>query len=528
MSTFQRRLSHEGSGVPGTVSVDDDGLRVPASQGGVIDVLFDGRRVWSVAPGDHSKESGGGYVRVRWPRPLRRFLDGVTRVTLREHRSGDVLFDGEHRFGSRPERVRVVDDAGRALMVDKVGHLEHPFEASDTAAVESLLDRLGDAFEILHAECQLPAFLAYGALLGAVREGKLIGHDSDIDISYLSRYDNPLDVGLESFRIQRAMRRHGFEVRRFSSGTFKIRFPISGGIVQAVDIFAGFMCEGRLHVMPRLRVPLRRSDIVPLGRAELEGRGFPAPADPERFLAAAYGEHWGVPDPSWRPEAEASTRRWFDGWTRGLRTHRDQWESSFGPAARGPVAEEPSPFARWVAEREAAPIHVVDVGSGAGRDAVWLARAGHRVTALDYAYNAVACGRQAAGERSAPVAFEFFNLYELRQVLATGARLARLDDPVVLCGRLVVDAVEDEGRENFWRLARMALRPGRRLYLEFRTGGRRGRRGPAGLFVRPLRAETVVGEIEAYGGAVEHWERVRVGDASGDPGPHGCRLVARW
>ncbi|MGH3319967.1 MAG: class I SAM-dependent methyltransferase [Streptosporangiaceae bacterium] len=532
MASFRQQLSYVARDSGASAAVDDDGLRLPAGQRGVVDVLFDGRRVWSVAAEGGAAREPRMPLRVRWPGPLRRFLGGPTRVTLRDHGSGDVLLDREHRFGTGTRRINVADAEGRPLVVDKVGHLEHPFEAADSAALGSLLDRLGEVLRVLHDEGGVPAFVAYGALLGGVREGRLIGHDSDIDLSYLSRHAHPLDVARESYHLQRVVRRHGFEIRRFSAADFKVRFPIADGTTRGVDIFGAFVCEGVLHAMPRLRVPLRRSDIVPLGEIELEGRAFPAPADPERFLAAAYGEHWRVPDPSWRPEPEPSTRRWFDGWTRGLRSHRDHWERSFGRAAgrapHRPPPVEPSTFARWVADHESPPRHVVDVGAGDGRDALWLARAGHRVTGLDYAYAAVGRGREAARRGSLPVSFEFLNLYELRQVLAAGARLAHSDEPVVLCGRHVVDAVEEGGRENFWRLARMALRPGGRLYLEFRTGARRHVPGPGGRFVRPLQPDLVVREIESHGGAIEQREPVRVDAAPGKSGPDGCRLIARW
>ena len=36
--------------------------------------------------------------------------------------------------------------------------------------------------------CGLEAYLNYGALLGAVRDGAMIAHDSDTDVCYLSQH----------------------------------------------------------------------------------------------------------------------------------------------------------------------------------------------------------------------------------------------------------------------------------------------------------------------------------------------------
>lgn len=507
-------------------SVDDAGLLLPWACG-TVDVLFDGQRVWSV-PGPGVGASGGGPVGVHWPGPLRRFLDGVARVTLREHVSGRVLFDDECRFGSSGDRIRVVDAAGRPLAVDKIGHLDRPFGSSEPAAVASLLDQVAEILAILRDECALPAFLAFGALLGAVREGRLLGHDNDIDLSYLSGHEHPLDVARESYRIQRVMKRHGFGIRRFSTADFKVTFPICDGSVCAVDIFGGFMCEDLLHVMPRLRVPLRRHDIVPLSKVHLEGRAFPAPADPATFLAAAYGPDWRVPDPAWRPQPNPLTRRRFDGWTRGLRTHRDPWEHYNGSGG-DPATQDPSAFARWVLERERQPTHIVDVGSGPGRDALWFARSGHRVTALDYTYAAVERGGKAATRHGLPATFEFFNLYELRQVLAVGARLARGAGPPVMYGRLVPNTLADRGRDALWRLASMALRGGGRLYLEFWTDAGNGpARRPGKPFLRPLDLAVTRQEIEAHGGTVEHQEPGNELEPFLARRSGTCRLVVRW
>ena len=500
-SSQPRSHGHDAS----AVSIHDDGFDLFQGHT-IVDVFFDGQRIWSVAPASQGQPLGDETVRVRWPKPLRRFLHGVTRITLREHATGDLLLDHEHQFGTSVERVSVADREGRPLAVDKIGHLERPFDSSDDRVLASLLDQVQEILRILREECALSAFIAFGALLGAVREGKLLGHDNDIDISYLSKYQHPLDVGRESFEIQRAMRRHGFEVRRFSAADFKVRFTVADGSVEAVDIFGGFRCEELLYIMPRLRVPLRDADIQPTRDVELEGRSLPGPAQPEKFLAVAYGEKWRVPDPTWRPRPDPYARRRMDGWTRGLRAHRDYWEGYYLRKNREEATEAVSDFARWVIDREKVPAHIVDIGSGSARDALAFAYAGHRVTALDYAYSAVTGGNRSVAAAGLPVNVEFFNLYETRQVLATGARLAHADEPCVLYGRLIMNALEKDGRENFWRLTNMALRRGGRLYLALLTRAESESANGQGRHLRPRDPGPVIEEIQSQGGSVMHWE----------------------
>ena len=69
---------------------------------------------------------------------------------------------------------------------------------------------------------------------------------------------------------------------------------------------------------------------------------------------------------------------------RGERRHIRYWADFYATkAARVPT--EPSSFARWVAEQEPRPASLVDVGSGTGRDSLWLADQGIDVLGCDYA-----------------------------------------------------------------------------------------------------------------------------------------------
>lgn len=509
-------------------SVDADELRLPAEWGSVLDVLIDDQRVWSLTPA-RDAASGGRTRRVPWPQPLRRYLDGAARVTIREHVSGRVLFDEECRFGSADTRVRVVDAAGWPLALDKGGQLQRCFDGGSAAMVGSLLDSVEELLAVVRDHCGLPAFLSFGALLGAVREGALLGHDSDADVSYLSAYEHPTDVARESYGIERTFHRHGYTTLRFSAADFKVLVGNADGGTLGIDVFGGFVVEDWLYVLPNVRAKLPRSAIVPLGEVELEGRRLPAPADPPALLAATYGESWRVPDPSFHFEVPEETKRRLNGWLRGNIAHRPHWDQFYrGPAAAA-VPTEPSAFARWVGERESASTALVDIGSGNGRDAVWFARQGYRVTGFDYSGPALRQSRAAAKSAGVSATFEAVNLYDLRYVLATGARLAHEDGPRALYARFLPHALEDVGRHQLWRLARMALRPGGRLYLEFRT--RKDARKPHEFgkhFRRFLKPDTVVRELEARGGHVEHREEGHGLAVYRDEDPHVCRIVARW
>ena len=189
-----------GSPASSTFSVDDEGFSFSADDGEVLDPLFDDRRVWSLATDDFPPDRSA-VRRAPWPEPIRRQLDGLAKVELRTHVAGDSLGVADVQFGSGSDRVEIVDSSGRPVALTKWGRLNRTFATSDRAAVDGYLDQVEEVLEVLRADAGRPAFLAFGSLLGAVREGKLIGHDVDVDLGYFSAFDHPAYVILEGFRI---------------------------------------------------------------------------------------------------------------------------------------------------------------------------------------------------------------------------------------------------------------------------------------------------------------------------------------
>jgi SAM-dependent methyltransferase len=511
-----------------SAAVDQDGVRVGADQESVVDVLFDGQWVWSFNARRDTRQHGDQRL-AGWPVNLRPFLRGTGTVAVRERFGERVLFAGEVRFDDSDHRVRIVDGQGRPLIVDKAGDLQCGFSERGEATREALLDAIEDVLARLRDEGGVDAFLAFGALLGAVRDGRFIPHDSDADVAYLSRHRSPVDVARESFALERAMIRAGYWTWRFSSADFKVIVPDPEG-GRAIDVFAGFVVDGTFYLMPEVHA--RNFDegvILPLGEVELEGRRIVAPAAPEKLLEITYGPHWRVPDPSFKFETPHWVRRRLDGWTRGNTINRGHWWPFYFGQAQATVSGQPSPFAEWVHEREPAGAAIVDIGSGTGRDSLWFARQGHDVLGLDYIPAATDRAGKAAREEGLPARFHTFNLYDLRQVLATGGELAHRDEPPTLYARFLVHAIEDAGRHALWRIASMCLRRGGRFYLEFRTDENATAEKVYGEHFRKyLPGDVVAEEIESWGGQVEHREEGYGMAVYKDEDPHVCRLVATW
>ncbi|CAN5599449.1 hypothetical protein BH10ACT10_BH10ACT10_04000 [soil metagenome] len=515
----------------GEIEIDTRGLVVPSSMTGAVDVLLDGQRVWSFNPDrdgtGHSER--GGHREVAWPKALVHRLDGVADVTLVDHVSREVLDEQTVRFGDATGRVAVVDAEGNPLAVDKGGRLQRDFSHTEDSARDEIMDALEQVMRDLTEKCGLQTYLMYGCLLGAIRDGHMIGHDSDADVAYLSAYTHPFDIIRECTTAIRAMKRLGWKVIKMSGANFKVWVPLPDGRRCGIDVFGSFHIGDSFYVTGSLTGELDRSALLPFGTVTLEGREVTAPARPEEVLAFTYGPQWRVPDPAFHFDHDPEDVHRMDAWFRAPRRRLRFWHDFYkGPdAAR--VPKQPSTFAPWAHGRMSADDVVLDVGAGTGRDAAYFAAQGHRVTALDFSTLGMAQTKRQREKAGGTVHVRSFNLEDLRSVLVTGARFAHRPGVRQVYARGLLDTLGPSGRDNLWRFASMVQRRGGETFLEFRTP--RSRRDPKHFgahqrtYVDPA---TVEREVAAYGGTIVHRETGRDLAPLGSENPHIARLVVRW
>ncbi len=513
-----------------SLRVDDDGIVLRGAVGleTTYDLLLNGQHVWSLQP---ARDMAA--VRTRfmapWPKALLRYLEGRAEVALREHVSGTVIDTYDHTFGGARDRaVSVVDSAGHALVLDKWGRLTKPLSAEGGQLVDELMREVVKLLDVLRDECGVPAYIAYGTLLGAIRNGQLIGHDNDIDLGYVSEHPNPVDVAREGFAVQRVLQERGWVVRRGSGARLNVRLRLSDGSMRFVDVFTSHWVNGVFFIPSDVGAPLPREAMLPLSTVDLLGWQVPAPADPEALLAATYGQNWRTPDPSFKYETPDWLSRRLAGWFGGLMKSRKHWDA-FNANAHKQVPPDPSPFARWVDEHFSSTRPMLDVGTGTARDALWFAGRGRRVLGIDYSNGAVSRAGRTSADNELPAEFETLNLYDTRAILALGARLSRAEESVDVYARFLIHALGDEGRANLFRLSSMALRREGHFFAEFRTAEDLGQPHVFGAhFRRYLDPDEVVAEIEATGGTVVRREEGRGLAPFREENPHVCRLVARW
>lgn len=157
---------------------------------------------------------------------------------------------------------------------------------------EAFLALIEEVVPILE-DCGVQPMLCYGTLLGAVREGRLLAHDDDVDLLY---FDG-------STSHEEALQKKKVLIERLQSAGCGVwdagqNFHASkNGVL--LDLFPCWIVGDRMHLMMQgfhfRDIPA--SLILPRSVVEVLGRSYPAPANPAGFLLERYGPGWSVPDP---------------------------------------------------------------------------------------------------------------------------------------------------------------------------------------------------------------------------------------
>jgi SAM-dependent methyltransferase len=168
---------------------------------------------------------------------------------------------------------------------------------------------------------------------------------------------------------------------------------------------------------------------------------------------------------------------------------------------------------------------VVELGCGAGGDAVFLASHGHTVTAVDFAPGALLRARRLATSAGVAVDFRTVNLYSVRETLTLAALLAASPGRKIVYVRRLLEDLRPTGLDNLWRTVRALARNGSVCYLEFQTDGdpaELDKQGPPGQYF--VDAAEVAAEAIARGATIVHREEV---ESTVDQ-PGACRMILEW
>jgi SAM-dependent methyltransferase len=410
---------------------------------------------------------------VRWPIGLHLRLPelSATRISLLGPRADEEEFV-IHDFGGARRWSGEVDTWGRPLRINKWGWFG--IELRDRSDAEKAA-ALSDAQQLVSEldAWGTPAWIVGGTLLGAVRNGRLIDHDDDIDLAYLANSQDPHDVALESFQIEHLLANLGWRTLRFTGAHFqatRVRSPEAPGI--HIDIFSAFFSDDLINQPFHIRGPFAREQLLPLRRVTLQGVDLPAPRDIDGWLTLNYGDRWRTPDPGHRLVTPATTRWLFSGWFGQYLQHYEYWTDRYGRVPP-PTPPPASACADWLLSRLAPGTPVIELGCGLGADARVLADNGYPVLATDYASvsgNSLELPEQ--GLKTARL-----NAADPRDLMRVAAAARIRGRPVHVHSRNVMEQLQASARRDLLN-AFLLFPPGSTFSMSVRVGQRANDTGP--------------------------------------------------
>ncbi|MGF0117735.1 LicD family protein [Promicromonospora sp. Marseille-Q5078] len=197
-----------------------------------------------------------------------------------------------HRLADEVNRAGEALGASRAVLtrhgIVDVGGLR--------ARSDEYIATIEHAAEVL-ASCGYPTMLAYGTLLGAVRERDFLAHDDDVDLMVPLVAADRAAGETELAELRRGLQEKGWKVSRPNSYTnFHLHDPQTR---LHVDVFPLFV-DGESTTLHMEKMRLRSiptSIVMPPRTLSFKGHDLLVPAQPEAFLEERYGEGWSVADP---------------------------------------------------------------------------------------------------------------------------------------------------------------------------------------------------------------------------------------
>lgn len=344
------------------------------------------------------------------------------------------------------------------------------------------------------------SFLCYGSLLGAVREGGLIGHDLDFDCAYVSDCVDGRAAARELVDIAFDLIDGGFHVVGKRT-CLAISDDESGG--DKVDLFHVYFDESDEICFPfgvAGTSSFRREHLGELRSVEFAGSTALIPEGAERLVEHTYGETWRVPNPGFRWKTDR-TRSARAGILREPQVEEIYWADFYSRAS----FTTGSSFADLVLAQSGIPESVVDFGCGDGRDAFAMARSGRSVVGLDRSHvglrHAAAFAlQQGLGDRARFELCDVNDLDRVRTMIEEQRQVAAdrsVDGSLLFYLRFFLHSIAEDTQRGLFEALCDLGRPGDCLAAEFRTDrDEQNRKTHGGHYRRFQNAQEFASQLE--------------------------------
>ena len=152
-------------------------------------------------------------------------------------------------------------------------------------------DNLMATLDFINATLTVPWVITYGTLLGSMRSGRHISHETDIDVSVEDTY------WIEAIdQLAQAARAHAhFELAENPSSYHLARVSYSASNTVHTDIWSYERGEACSAFVSTKRIHIDNDAIFPFARCTYEHGEYPCPHDSLSVVAKMYGAGWRTP-----------------------------------------------------------------------------------------------------------------------------------------------------------------------------------------------------------------------------------------
>jgi SAM-dependent methyltransferase len=344
---------------------------------------------------------------------------------------------GHHAF--QPE-----NDLGEIRTLNKDGNFVVEFRNMSDATKAKAIASIQSLTAALNSDGTYPAFLTYGSLLGATREGCFIPHDDDIDLCiYLGEVGSKQEIEGLSLKLVEHLEKLGPRVERFSTG----QLTITGSEPQ-IDLFLAWSRGEQFFMNFAINGEISTDEIFPLSTLVLEGAQLPAPRNPQKVCEAIYGQNWRTPDGNFRWTRDTVT----DIVDRDKKLTLHYWNNAY----KNVISDKriPSQFATFVSNE--LDVYgkqldlLLDVGCGNARDTINLKSPKYPVIGIDGSQTIVEINNSA----SLGISFVHCNfndkkhVEELRKKI-NGSLAPSRNVTIAVYNRFFLHAIDAEAEKNF-------------------------------------------------------------------------------
>jgi len=331
-----------------------------------------------------------------------------------------------------------------------------PFDSFSDEEINGLLDFCSKTTMVAEELSGKKCFLAYGALLGMERSGKLIPHDFDIDVAIDCGRATKDEVAELCRDLIVKFMDAGYEVKAKCFAQFFVLPPKESKQRFKVEFFASWIEDEQFY----LYFALPGIDIVdqlfPLKQVELQGHKFYAPKVPAALLASTYGDDWETPNSDFK--YDMSGGRWAPFTSYFFSRNKSQWNEHYadGNTAQRYDTVSKSNLDTLIGLSTVDKQSVLDIGCGVGKDAIEIASLGHSVTAIDTSDAAIEVLKDQIELKSIDnVTCDIVNLYDVPECHEFAVKHERKFD--IILARNLINSISLVGQTTLLKLVAETL-----------------------------------------------------------------------